>query len=287
MIAIKSVKALLAGTAFRVALLKAFLAALLAATQCSIATADTTSHWQTTEESLAKEVLQQSNIVSDFSNLIDKHFVSDGKLDLANLKIVINNHNTPLVEPENTKIVLPYNYFTYAIKSHAELEETKQDALQRAKDTVEFTLYHLFGLLVAAEKSTDADADTDEVANEIANEVADEIAEALSSWLMIKGFTNGGEQWFKNAESFGRASQLLDGPLTDYWHEHALYKSRQRKINCWVLGSAPNKYKSLLNPVLDPETRIDRCTKAWQTLDASMQSLLKGNLRPDSSLLTH
>ena len=102
---------------------------------------------------------------------------------------------------------------------------------------------------------------------------------------MIKGFANGGEQWFSNAEAFGRASQLLDGPLQDYWHKHSLYKSRQKKINCWILGSAPEKYENLLKPVLKPDERKARCVNEWKVLDKKMQTELQAELKENSTLL--
>ena len=102
---------------------------------------------------------------------------------------------------------------------------------------------------------------------------------------MIKSFPNGGEQWFENATAFGRASQLLDGPLSDYWHNHSLYKSRQRKINCWILGSNPEEYERLLKPVLEPEKRRADCIVEWQTLNTQSIELLQSHLQPDSTLL--
>lgn len=94
----------------------------------------------------------------------------------------------------------------------------------RGSNEMEYTLYHLLGHLLADDSTPDADED----------------AEAISSWLMIKHWPAGGEQWFANVQAFARASQLLDGPLSDYWHSHALYKSRQKTLQCWILGSDPD-----------------------------------------------
>ena len=231
--------------------------------------AEASVNWQNPTDKPAGEVLERSNIVSDFTTLIGRHFKSSKRIDLNNLLVTVSSDGLPHVNPDTTEIILPYSYLTHAIKSHAELEETKEATLDRALDTVEYTLYHLFGLLIAGGNSTDFD----------------EEAEALSSWLMIKGFNNGGEQWFNNAGAFGRASQLLDGPLQDYWHEHSLYKSRQRTINCWILGSDPEQYESLLKPVLKPDERKTRCVKEWQTLDTQMQTELKTELKSQSTLL--
>ena len=232
----------------------------------STALADVTAVWQETTESLAKQVLERSNIVSDFVQLIDSHFLAESD-QFKNLSVTISDAPTPTIG--DTEITLPYSYITGAIVAHAELEETREAALERALDTVEYTLYHLFGHYLAKDKSPDAD----------------DTAESLSSWLMIKSFPNGGEQWFENVTAFGRASQLLDGPLSDYWHNHSLYKSRQRKINCWILGSNPEEYERLLKPVLEPEKRRADCIVEWQTLNTQSIELLQSHLQPDSILL--
>jgi len=223
---------------------------ILAITSTKPVSADVSADWQNTTESLAKEVLERSNVVSDFIALIGKHFTSSARIDLDNLRVTINNDNVPHVNPDTTEIILPYSFLTHAIKSHAELEETKEAALERALDTVEYTLYHLVGHLIANNNSAD-----------------------------------GGEQWFSDTEAFGRASQLLDGPLQDYWHEHSLYKSRQKKINCWILGSAPEKYESLLKPDLKPNERKAKCINEWQMLDNSMKIELQAELKTQSTLL--
>ena len=238
---------------------------------CTPVMADVSVNWQTTTDQLSLEVLQRSNVISDFTQLIDKHFISTEDYKLEELKVTINDEQKPYANIESNELVIPYHYLTYAIKSHAELEETREAALERAINTVEFTLYHLFGLLIAKDNDPDSD----------------DTAEAVSSWLMIKAFGNGGEQWFADAEAFGRASQLLDGPLTDYWHEHALYKSRQRKINCWILGSSTERYEDLLKPVLEQQQRTERCTDEWNQLDLEMQQLLRQNIVTGSRLLNN
>lgn len=239
------------------------------ASTCSAALADVSAVWQDTTESLARQVIERSNIVSDFVELIDQHFITD-KGDLKNLRVTVTNAPSPMIEyrTENAEIILPYNYLIDAITAHAELEETHETALDRALNTVEYTLYHLFGHTIANDNSPDAD----------------DTAESLSSWLMIRGFRNGGEQWFANTEAFARASQLIDGPLSDYWHSHALYKSRQRTINCWILGSNPEEYERLFKQVLEPDKRKADCVSSWQTLESESLTLLEAYLKQDSTL---
>lgn len=249
---------------------RAILSAITAILISFTANADVIVRWQPTKEALSKQVLEQSNIVSDFTQLINENFIDTSARRLNDIKVTLADAPIPRINAEASELILPYGYFTHAIKSHAELVETREVALQRAIDTVEYTLYHLFGHLVASTNSSDSD----------------NTAESVSSWLMIKGFANGGEQWFADAEAFGSASQLLDGSLQDYWHEHSLYKARQRTINCWILGSSPERYEELLKPVLEPEARKQRCIAEWNQLDSEMQSLLKDNIKTNSRLIT-
>ena len=233
--------------------------------------ADVSARWNTPlndTQALAKEVLDKSNIITDLSTLVKKHFKSSSAIDIENLSIKLTTSGTPTVNTSKPELILPYDYITQAIKAQAELEETQEDALDRGFDLIEYTLYHLLGHLLSGDPSPDAD----------------DQAEALSTWLMIKSWPNGGEQWHSDARAFGRASQLLDGSLQDYWHAHSLYKSRQAQINCWILGSNPEQYEPLLKQVLEPEKRRTKCIAAWQTLNTSSLETLAPLLKENSTL---
>jgi len=242
---------------------------LMAVLWLSTAHADVSVQWQQTTHDLARQVLERSNIVSDFTQVVDDNFSTESGL-LAGFKVSIVDGGIPDVVVSPPEIVIPYQYITDSIKAQAELEETRQAALVTAIDKLEYTLYHLFGHLLASDNSPDAD----------------DHAESLSAWLMIKSFPNGGEQWFENAKAFGRASQFLDGPLNDYWHSHSLYKARRRQMDCWVLGSDPAKYEALFKRVLKPQERRQKCVGEWKLLDDLNKDRLKEVLK-SGSLLKH
>ncbi len=234
--------------------------------------ADASAQWKPTKNEvppLAQRVLESSNIVSDLLELINQNFNNTEQFPVDRLRIVLGSGGAPTANLDTLTLSLPYEYLNNAISGHAELEETQEAALKRGIDTVEYTLYHLLAHVISKDLSPDND----------------DTAEAISSWLMIKAWPNGGEQWFENAQAFGRASQLLDGPLEDYWHAHSLYKSRNKIINCWILGSNPGKHEALLGSILDPVKRRNDCTHAWQKLNRSMQELLMPLLKPESELL--
>jgi len=245
-------------------LLSSFLAAVLS---CSIAHADVSVNWQQTTQNVARQVLERSNVVKDFTLLVEENFNTEAGL-LAGITVSIVDGGSPDVSVSPPEIVIPYQFIIDSITAQAELEETRQAALTTAIDKLEYTLYHLFGHLLISDNTPDTDDE----------------AESLSAWLMIKGFPNGGEQWFEDSKAFGRASQFLDGPLTDYWHSHSLYKSRQAKMDCWVLGSEPAKNERLFKQVLKPHVRRQKCESQWKALDKQSRARLKHLLKPDSLL---
>lgn len=236
------------------------------------APADATSQWTplaSDAQALAKSVLSRSNIISDFLKMINTNFKNSDQLAIDDIKVIVDNNGAPAANIDRYEISIPYEYLIHATKSHTELEESRDVALKRGLDTVEYTLYHVWAHLITDDLSPDND----------------DTAEAVSTWLMINAWPNGGEQWFEDAQAFGRASQLLDGPLNDYWHAHSLYKSRNSAINCWILGSNPEQYEPLLKATFDPAERRQECVSKWQQLDASMRMLLTPMLKPDAPLL--
>jgi len=234
---------------------------------CSNTHADVSIQWQQTTQSVARQVLERSNTIKDFTRIVEENFNTESDL-LAGLTVKIVDGGLPDVLVSPPEIIIPYQFIVDSIKAQAELEESRQSALNTAIDKLEYTLYHLFGHLLIGDISPDADDD----------------AESLSTWLMIKSFPNGAEQWFNNSKAFGRASQLLDGPLSDYWHSHSLYKSRQQQMDCWVLGSNPAKYERLLKQVLRPQERRQKCVVQWQELDVQSRERLKDLLKSGSVL---
>lgn len=234
--------------------------------------ADTSGKWSGPAndlQSLAGKTLDNSGIVSDFVAMINTNFKSTDALPVNELRINIDTSDYPSVDLDSHEINLPYTYLIQAISAQAELEETRQSALTRGMDMTEYTLYHLWGHLLAEDLSPDSD----------------DMAEAISSWLMIKSWPNGGEQWFTDSEAFGRASQLLDGSLNEYWHTHSLHKSRNTTINCWILGSDPDRYESLLKITLDPQARRKQCISEWKILDNQMTTLLSPLLKENAPVL--
>jgi len=206
-----------------------------------------------TQQTLSKEALQSSNIISDFVQMLHAESAPS-----ASLKIVVGGEGSPSVDVDAAELHMSYSYFTDAIRAQGELQETQEAALAAGLDMLEYTLYHMLGHALVG----DADPQADVAAEEIA------------TWTMLTSWPNGGEQWLTAVAAFGSASQKLDGPLSDYWHAHSLYKSRQRQLECAVLGFDPQRYEKLLKAVLDPQQRRKDCSRYWRELEKRVLATL-------------
>ncbi len=241
-------------------------AALTLAT--SIISADINLRFVDSQDSLGKQLadyLGDSGVTGDFLTLLNENFDFDPTLD-----VVFGGEGVPTYDDASRTITLPHSYFADAVRAQAELvdEGEEHEALARGLDVYEYTLYHLLGHALIGEGSEDEDA----------------AVEALSSWIMIRGWPNGGEQWFSDVTAFAEASQKLDGPLNDYWHSHALYRIREETLYCWILGSDPERHADLLPAVLDPAERRSRCAESWRKLEVTIGTMIEFRLKEDAPL---
>ncbi|MEE9320128.1 MAG: DUF4344 domain-containing metallopeptidase [Granulosicoccus sp.] len=233
------------------------------------ASADVSLRWQDITDNAQPELaayLADSNIISDFVELVDKGFTFDEPLLL-----VIGADSGPEFDVEKHAIKLPYSYLERAIRTQNELVDDGEEALalHRALDVVEYTLYHLLGHALVHEDSEDTDA----------------TAEAISTWLMLSYWPNGSEQWFEDTLAFSDASMKLDGPLSDYWHSHALYRIRRDTLRCWMLGKDPDRIETLMPAIVDTAEQLTRCESSWQKLDRQVVELIGSVLAPDTPLV--
>ena len=244
----------------------------------SNAQADAELRWVPGESALEQQLaayLTDSKIVSDIVVLLDENFELDTPL-IITVGSSLDALGIPTYSSEDRRIRLPYAYLEKAIRAQAELVEgttpdadpAQGDAVRRAMDLVEYTIYHLVGHALVDEASTDAD----------------DRAEAISSWLMITAWPNGPEQWLQDVQAFADASQKLDGSLDDYWHSHALYKGREDTLSCWALGADPDRIEPLLPAVTDPFERRAQCARSWARLDDEMRLLLDPVMKTSAPL---
>jgi len=212
------------------------------------------AHWQVptpgTEE-LYAGALRDSGIVKDAFQLEaltlkwpDTLTLSMGGVGLP--RYISNTHT----------VHIPYSYLAHAARAQFNFEDSRATALQRGLDVVEYTLYHLLAHALLDNHSVDVD----------------ETAEQLSTWMMVTSFNNGGEQWLEDIEAFSRATQKLDGPLEDYWHDHGLAKRPAEQLNCLVIGSDPQRYLEQYPGLAESPEKTATCVENWRALHELIQN---------------
>ncbi len=230
---------------------------------------------ETTLDQQLAAYLTDSKVVTDLVVMIDENFDLPVPIGIT-VGSGADARGVPSYTVQDRQIRLPYAYVEKAIRAQAELlegvspdestESSAGEAVRRAMDMIEYTVYHLLGHALI----NDADVD------------ADDRAEAISSWLMISAWPNGAEQWVADVQAFADASHKLDGSLDDYWHSHSLYRTREDTLTCWALGADPEAIEPMLPATLDPVERQERCVRSWENLDKQMRSLLDGVLKNDA-----
>lgn len=218
-----------------------------------LALAQFEAHWQQPqdgEQALFAGALRDSNIVADALKLAHQPLRWPQPLRLR-----LGGEGEPHFDPGDNTVSLPYHYLAKAVRAQAEFEPSRAAALQRGLDVVEYTLYQLLGHALLGGHDVDRDPE----------------AEALATWLMVTATDNGGEQWLEDVEAFARASQRLDGPLSDYWHGHGLSKRAEQRLNCLVVGSAPNRYLERFPGLREAPAQAAACETEWRALEAKVR----------------
>ncbi len=234
--------------------------------------AGVTLQWQDGGKEVDQQVmtiLADSRILSDFVALVEQNFELEPSLVLA-----LGSSEGPSMNTDTHVLNLPNGYLAHAIATQSELVEDRDEALERALDVVEYTLYYLLGHALASSAPLAGKQNFD----------VDLQAEAMSTWVTLGQWDNGGEQWFANVSAFADASQKLDGSLDDFWHRHSLYQLREDQIGCWILGQDPAAHARLLPAALSGAKRRQSCAARWSALNDATLKALDPVLKRDSPL---
>ena len=243
----------------------------LALSLAAPAPADVSLRWQQSTspgDRMLADYLVDSHVISDFVELVSANFAFDKPFVVA-----VGTSGGPDYDPASNTVRLPYAYIERAVRTQASLldsgpggEAEEALAVRRALDVVEYTLYHLLGHALAGSGGIEVD----------------ELAEGYSTWAMLAYWPDGAAQWREVSTTFARASQRLDGPLSDYWHAHGLFAARERILDCWTIGREPALAST--SPRKPTEAEALACREDWETLDANARRALEGVLLDDAPL---
>lgn len=238
--------------------------------------------------------------------MVDENFVFEQPLTLE-----LGIGELPHYNPASNSIVIPFSFLERAAFTQSALSSDIDSVESEEINTVEseeinakavaifeYTLYHLLGHSLVAS----------------ANANAHSTVEALASYIMIAYWPNGAEKWAKAVDAYGKASRTINGPLSDYWQTHQLFKERQNTIECWIRGSdaaqeamaegdnelvqdslpegeslseivsaLPPKGASLMQAQAERE-KTERCRDSWNNLVEAAQALLEPYLLDNAPL---
>ncbi len=98
----------------------------------------------------------------------------------------------------------------------------------------------------------------------------EDAADQLAALVLISGGGDEAQSVLAAAEFFDRIST---GEL-DFADEHSLNQQRVYNILCWLFGSNPQKYSSIVTSGVLPESRAQRCPDEYNQLERAWTKLL-------------
>jgi hypothetical protein len=159
------------------------------------------------------------------------------------------------------------------------------NAFYSASDKQLIICYELFAFLLKVFQS-----DTDKVAgaltfiifHELGHAVIDiyqlpavgreeDAADQLAALVLISGGADEAESVIAAAEFFDKISSNE----LDFADEHSLNQQRVYNILCWLYGSNPKKYSTIVTSGILPQSRAERCPDEYNQVERSWNKLLE------------
>lgn len=103
----------------------------------------------------------------------------------------------------------------------------------------------------------------------------EDVADQFAVFLLV-GTPTGEKQALAAADSFGRLA-MVSQPIT--WDNHSLSEQRRYNIFCWMYGSDPQRYQSLVTLGILPARRAETCQDEFLKMDEGLQALLGPHVR--------
>lgn len=171
----------------------------------------------------------------------------------------------PYYDPERREIVMNYD-FLYWLAEIFDSEVDSQEELESAiLDASTFVLFHEVGHALVDVLDLPVTGREEDAVDGLATLVTTMLDDGGSEIALTGGI------------SFGLATE--DFEEADFWDEHSLDAQRFYGILCWVYGSDPETYESLLEDLEIPEERASRCIEEFEQIDRSWTTLLAPHLK--------
>jgi hypothetical protein len=216
------------------------------------------------EQELA-QVLKSSGVVEDVVAFINQ------KIRLSEpLYFMIGGDEGPLYDPSLNKIFIPYRFVQEVEErfSAAKYSETGVSVADATLDSVMHTLFHELAHALISNYQLPV------VGKE------EDAADSLASMLLIEYFDNGAEIAISAADLFDLESEEIDALEDgDFWDEHSLDAQRFYSTMCFVYGSNPEQYDSLIKELGLSQERAELCIEEYESIVRSWFTILKPYLK--------
>ena len=169
-------------------------------------------------------------------------------------------------DPEEKTISLCLEMFEAARELMVDQYETADDLEAAVNGSFLFTVYHEVGhALVDAFDIPITGREEDAV-------------DQLSTWWLIDNDA-GDQAAIAGALSFYTDPESAELDESDFSDEHSLNQQRFYNLTCWVYGSNPAEYQSLLEDEWLTPARAEQCEGEFETLNTSWYALLNDHLK--------
>lgn len=183
----------------------------------------------------------------------------------TDVTVVFQSGDGPYYDPESREIVMNYE-FIYWLAEIFEDEFDSQEELEGAiLDATAFVLFHEVGHVLVDVLDLPVTGREEDAVDGLATLVSTMLDDGDSRVALTGGI------------SFGLGME--DVEESDFWDEHSLDAQRFYSILCWVYGSDPDTYETLLEDLEVPEERASRCVEEFEQIDHSWTTLLSPHLK--------
>lgn len=213
------------------------------------------------KETLAKKELAKSGVAEEVVVFINEKFKLAQPLNFR-----FGGQDGPLFDSSINSVLIPYSFLD-EVKlrfKRAKYSQSGVSVLDASLDSVMHTLFHeLAHALIFMH-------DIPVLGKE------EDAADGLANILLIEFFDEGAEIAISAADLFDLESEdIVEFEEADFWGEHSLDLQRYFSTLCYVYGSEPSKYATLIQDSGFSEQRAEHCISDYANSLRSWLVLLK------------
>ncbi len=203
--------------------------------------------------------------LAELDSILDEFVNSSFEMN-KRLRLIFGGDDGPLYDSEENLIVIPYAFVVETKERFAAVTSSDDSDISVEDATVDSILHTVFHELAHALIFM----------NEIPVVAKQEdAADSLATILLIDHFEDGQEIALSAAELFGLESLDVDTfEEQDLSDEHSLDEQRYYQTLCYIYGSDPGNYESILDVANFTDERAELCEDEYINASRSWEKLL-------------